>query len=171
MESGVGLQERLGQLQEATVVRSRELNELIVPLLDDQVFYMATGLRELGDDPAPLEVRGAEVEVMYQQALSAVDARGNLAGSLIADVVVQDDLELVETLEERFRAATAGTFRALDTIGDRAPRQLQADPGRDLRAGSRARTARSRSAGSTSPNSGTSSATSPATNPSPTRSR
>lgn len=125
VESGVVLQERLGQLQEATVVRSRELNELIVPLLDDQVFYMATGLRELDDDPAPLEVRGAEVEVMYQQALSAVDARGNLAGSLIADVVVQDDLELVETLEERFRAATAGTFRALDTIGDRAPRQLQ----------------------------------------------
>ena len=125
VESGVVLQERLGQLQEATVVRSRELNELIVPLLDDQVFFMATGLRELGDDPAPLEVRGAEVEVMYQQALSAVDARGNLAGSLIADVVVQDDLELVETLEERFRAATAGTFRALDTIGDRAPRQLR----------------------------------------------
>ena len=51
-----------GQLQEATVVQSRELNELIVPLLDDQVFFMATGLRELGDDPAPLEVRGAEVE-------------------------------------------------------------------------------------------------------------
>ena len=47
-------------------------------------------------------------------ALSAIDARGNLAGSLISDVVVQDDLELVETLEERFRAATAGTFRALE---------------------------------------------------------
>ena len=125
VESGVVLQERLGQLQEETVVRSRELNELIGPLLDDQVFYMATGLRELDDDPAPDEVRGAEVEVLYLQALSAVDARGNLAGSLIADVVVQDDLELVGTLEERFRAATAGTFRALDTIGDRAPRQLQ----------------------------------------------
>ena len=124
VESGVVLQERLGQLQEQTVVRSRELNELIGPLLDDQVFYLATGLRELDDDPAPVEVRGAEVEILYQHALSAVDARGNLAGSLIADVVVQDDLELVETLEERFRAATTGTFRALDTIGDRAPRQL-----------------------------------------------
>ena len=125
VESGVALQERLSLLQEQTVVRSRELNELIGPLLDDHVFYMATGLRELEDDPAPIEVRGSETEVIYLQALSTIDARGNLAGSLISDVVVQDDLELVETLEERFRAATAGTFRALDTLGDRAPRQLR----------------------------------------------
>ena len=125
VENGVVLQERLGQLQEATVVRSRELNELVRPLLDDQVFFMATGLRELADDPAAEAVRGAEAEVLYLNALNAVDSRGNLAGSLIADVVVQDDLELVETLEERFRAATAGTFRALDTIGDRAPRALR----------------------------------------------
>ena len=125
VESGAALQERLGQLQEATVERSRELNELIGPLLDDQVFYMATGLRTLEDDPAPIEVRGSETEVIYLQALSTIDARGNLAGSLISDVVVQDDLELVETLDERFRAATAGTFRALDTLGDRAPRQLR----------------------------------------------
>ena len=125
VESGVALQERLSQLREATAVRSRELNELIGPLLDDQVFYMATGLRELADDPAPIEVRGSETEVIYLQALSAIDARGNLAGSLISDVVVQDDLELVETLDERFRAATAGTFRALDTLGDRAPQRLR----------------------------------------------
>ena len=125
VESGAALQERLGQLQEATVERSRELNELIGPLLDDQVFYLATGLRTLEDDPAPIEVRGSETEVIHLQALSTIDARGNLAGSLISDVAVQDDLELVETLDERFRAATAGTFRALDTLGDRAPRQLR----------------------------------------------
>ena len=125
VESGAALQERLGQLQEATVERSRELNELIGPLLDDQVFYLATGLRTLEDDPAPIEVRGSETEVIHLQALSTIDARGNLAGSLISDVAVQDDLELVETLDERFRAAAAGTFRALDTLGDRAPRQLR----------------------------------------------
>ena len=125
VEDGVALQERLDQLQDATVARSRELNELIGPLLDDQVFYMATGLRALEDEPAPIEVRGSETEVIHLQALSAIDARGNLAGSLISDVVVQDDLELVETLEERFQAATAGTFRALDTLGERAPRRLR----------------------------------------------
>ena len=125
VEQGVVFQERLGQLQEEATVRSRELNELIGPLLDDQVFYMATGLRELEDDPVPIETRGSETEVIYLQALSAIDARGNLAGSLISDVVVQDDLELVETLEERFRAATAGTFRALDTLGDRTPGELR----------------------------------------------
>ena len=125
VELGVALQEQLNQLQDQATLRSRELNEQVGPLLDDQVFYMATGLRELADDPAPIEVRGAETEVISLHALSAVDARGNLAGSLISDVVVQDDLELVETLEERFRAATAGTFRALDTLGERAPRQLR----------------------------------------------
>lgn len=125
VEDGVVFQERLTGLQEETVVVSRELNELIGPLLDDQVFYMATGLRSLEDEPAPIEVRASETEVIYLQALSAIDARGNLASSLISDVVVQDDLELVETLEERFRAATAGTFRAVRSLGDRSPRRLQ----------------------------------------------
>ena len=125
VESGVALQERLTQLQEETAETGRELNELIGPLLDDQVFFMATGLRSLEDAPAPIEVRGSEAEVIHLQALSTIDARGNLAGSLISDVVVQDDLELVETLEERFRAATAGTFRAFDTLGNRAPARLR----------------------------------------------
>ena len=125
VEDGVVFQERLARLQEETVVVSRDLNELIGPLLDDQVFYMATGLRNLEDEPAPIEVRASEQEVIYLQALSAIDARGNLASSLISDVVVQDDLELVETLEERFRAATAGTFRAVQSLGDRSPRRLQ----------------------------------------------
>ena len=125
VEDGVVYQERLARLQEESVVVSRDLNELIGPLLDDQVFYMATGLRNLEDEPAPIEVRASETEVIHLQALSAIDARGNLASSLISDVVVQDDLELVETLEERFRAATAGTFRAVQSLGDRSPRPLQ----------------------------------------------
>ena len=125
VENGVALQERLGQLQDEATTRNRELNELIRPLLDDQVFYMATGLRALDDAPAPILIRASEAEVIYLQALGAVDARGNLASSLISDVVVQDDLELVETLDERFRAATTGTFRALDTLGERAPARLR----------------------------------------------
>ena len=125
VENGVALQERLNQLQDEATTRNRELNELIRPLLDDQVFYMATGLRALDDAPAPIMIRASEAEVIYLQALGAVDARGNLASSLISDVVVQDDLELVETLDERFRAATTGTFRALDTLGERAPARLR----------------------------------------------
>ena len=121
VDAGVGLQDELVRIRDEAVTRGRELNELVGPPLDDQVFFMATGLRELDDAPAPLEVRGSESEVMQFQALSVVDSRGNLAVSLVTDVVVQEDLELVATLEERFRAATTGAARALETLGGRAP--------------------------------------------------
>lgn len=121
VNSGIAMQEELEQIRERAVVRGRELNELVGPPLDDQVFFMATGLRELEDAPAPVAVRGSEAEVILFQALSVIDSRGNLAVSLVTDVVVQDDLELVQTLEERFRAATTGAAQALATIGDRAP--------------------------------------------------
>ena len=125
VETGVTLQEALARIQERATVRSRELNEIVGPPLDDQVFYMATGLRELDDEPAPVSVRGSEDEVLRFQALNVLDSRGNLAISLLTDVAVQDDLELVETLEERFRAATASAARALAALGDRAPAGLE----------------------------------------------
>ena len=124
VDAGVVLLEELQAIQERAAILGARLNEQVAPPLDDQVFYLVTGLRELDDSPAPIAVRSAEHEVIRLEALSVLESKGNLAVSLLNDVAVQDDLEFVGTLEERFRAATTASASALATLGEQAPSGL-----------------------------------------------
>ena len=125
VDTAVVLADRLDAVQARAVELLVQLNEQVGPPLDDQIFYMATGLRELDDEPAPVAVRASVAEVMRHEALSSIWSRGNIAVSLLTDVATQDDLELLETIEERFRAATGGAAQSLTALGDRAPAGLQ----------------------------------------------
>ncbi len=118
VNESIALQESLREIQEQNALLARQWNEEVRPPLDDQIFYMATGLRNLDDSPAPLFQRGAEAELVRLQALSTLESRGNVALGLISDAVVQPDPQLISTVEERFWAATTEAGSAFDVIGD-----------------------------------------------------
>ncbi len=125
VDASTAMQQSLDELQLVSVERVRELNEIIVPPLDDQYFFMATGLRELDDDtPASILVRGSAAAIARFRALSTVQASGNFAAGLLSEVIVQDDPGLVATLEERFQAVTAGARRAMESLGADTPAGL-----------------------------------------------
>ncbi len=114
----VALQQSLFRIQDRAAVLGRQWNEEVRPPLDDQLFYMATGLRELDDTPVPIEERGSEDELLRLQALSNLESRGAIALRLISDVVVQNDPQLISTIEERFWAATTEAESSFGTLGD-----------------------------------------------------
>ena len=124
VDASTSMQQSLDELQLVSVERVRELNEIIVPPLDDQYFFMATGLRELDDTPASILVRGSAAAIARFRALSTVQASGNFAAGLLSEVIVQDDPGLVATLEERFQAVTAGARRAMESLGADTPAGL-----------------------------------------------
>ena len=124
VDASTGLQEMLDTVQEQAVERVRELNEIIGPPIDDQYFFMATGLRELDDEPASILIRGSEAEISRYRALSVIQSGSNLAASLISEVAVQDDSDLVRTLEERFDSGISGARREMARLGNEVPRGL-----------------------------------------------
>ena len=124
VDASTSLQEALDAVQERAVERVRELNEIIGPPIDDQYFFMATGLRELDDQPASILIRGSEAEISRYRALSVIQSGSNLAGSLISEVAVQDDPDLVRTLEERFASGISGARREMARLGNDVPRGL-----------------------------------------------
>ena len=124
VDASTGLQEMLDAVQEQAVERVRELNEIIGPPIDDQYFFMATGLRELDDEPASILIRGSEAEISRYRALSVIQSGANLAASLISEVAVQDDPDLVRTLEERFDSGISGARREMARLGNEVPRGL-----------------------------------------------
>lgn len=124
VDASTSLQGTLDAVQERAVERVRELNEIIGPPIDDQYFFMATGLRELDDQPASILIRGSEAEISRYRALSVIQSGSNLAGSLISEVAVQDDADLVRTLEERFASGISGARREMARLGNEVPRGL-----------------------------------------------
>lgn len=130
VDASTSLQEALDAVQERAVERVRELNEIIGPPIDDQYFFMATGLRELDDQPASILIRGSEAEISRYRALSVIQSGSNLAGSLISEVAVQDDPDLVRTLEERFASGISGARREMARLGNEVPRGLARAIGR-----------------------------------------
>ncbi len=124
VNTSVALQEKEEAIRERAAVLTQRLSQVSGAPLDDQLFYMATGLRNLDDSPAPPAVRGSEAEVRQIAALGVLDSRASLALSLLNDATVLRDFARLDTVEEQFVAATDAVERALATLGPRAPPQL-----------------------------------------------
>ena len=100
------------QLQEVTL--AAEL--LLATEIDDQAFFMATGLRELTDQPAPTAARTAPSELDHFSGLMTYQATQNVVSVLIQRALTQDDPGLLQTNRERVTAAMSGLQAALGDL-------------------------------------------------------
>ena len=93
-----------------------EAEVLLVTALDDQEFFIATGLRELDDQPAPLSVRNSPAELDHHRGLLNYQAAQSVVSVLVQRALTQDDPGLLQTNRERVTAAMADLERALDDL-------------------------------------------------------
>ena len=89
---------------------------LLVAEIDDQEFFMATGLRELTDQPAPVSARNAPSELDHYRGLLEYQSTQNEVSLLIQRGLTQDDPGLLQTNRERVTAAMSGLGAALDEL-------------------------------------------------------
>lgn len=89
---------------------------LLVAEIDDQEFFMATGLRELTDQPAPVSARNAPAELDHYRGLLEYQSTQNEVSLLIQRALTQDDPGLLQTNRERVTAAMGGLEAALNEL-------------------------------------------------------
>lgn len=100
-----------------TAVRS-ELNGILTPLIDEQIFYTITGHRVLGETAAP-QAEHFSVEEFYRYYhLGLLQTNANIATELLANSYVVSDASLVEPLKERFESAQSRIERSLFALLD-----------------------------------------------------
>ena len=93
-----------------------ELDRIIVPALDDQLFYTMTGFRELGGTSAPRDVHFSEPQLARFRYLSELQTDANVSTQLLATAFTLSDASLVEPLRERFEAAARHIERNLASL-------------------------------------------------------
>ena len=120
IESGVlesfELAERSQALQlELTDLRA-QLESIIVPALDDQLFYTITGYRGLDDPAAPRDVHFSQAELARYRYLAEIQADSNIASQLLASAFTVSHASLIEPLRERFESAAGHIERNLSAL-------------------------------------------------------
>ena len=90
-----------------------QLDGLVVPAIDDQLFYTMTGYRDLGDPGAPRDVHFSEAEVARFRYLTELQSEAIIATQLLASAFNLSDVALIEPLRERFESAAAHIERNL----------------------------------------------------------
>ena len=108
-------EQRAVQQADLVELRSR-VSEVLVPALDDQLFYTLTGHSDLASEPAPRSEHFSEAEVTRYRRLAELEADANITSDLLASAFTLSDESLLEPLRERFEAAAGRVDRNLSTL-------------------------------------------------------
>ena len=96
----------------------RRLEVSLVEALDDQLFYVSTGYRDIDQPPDPRSVHTAAQEVDYYRLLSELQVDGNIATGLLGNAFTVSEATSLEPLRERFEAAIGRIRLNLDSFED-----------------------------------------------------
>ncbi len=80
------------------------VNDLVIPAIDDQIFYVVTGYRDAQAEPAPLDQHLSLDEVNTYQRLGELQSDATLASQILASAFALGSAAEVQPLRERFQA-------------------------------------------------------------------
>ncbi len=98
---------------------NRRIEQHIVTLIDDQEFYLVEGLRQLQDQPSPINERASEAELTYSRDLTTLNHQANLAVLLLGNALALSDRGLLPPLRERFHSAEQNFRHAYEQMSAR----------------------------------------------------
>jgi signal transduction histidine kinase len=105
-------------LQEEMTALRAELEQVLIPAVDDELFYMITGRSELGAFISPYAVHFSEAEFGIYRHLTALQAETNIALQRLSSVFGIFDPALVEAQEERFESSIASIDRNMAALNN-----------------------------------------------------
>ncbi len=93
-----------------------QVSTVLIPAIDDQLFYTLTGYSDLDAPPVPRSEHFSEAEVFRYRRLAELEADANIASDLLATAFTLSDKTLLEPLRERFEAAASRIDRNLAAL-------------------------------------------------------
>ena len=99
--------------QDLTALQAR-LEGILIPALDDQLFYMMKGYTSLDSPPVPVEDSFTGDEIIEYRRISELRGALSIAAQVLASAFTVSEPELVEPLRERFEAEFAA-FRGAES--------------------------------------------------------
>ena len=109
------IDQRAAQQGELAGLRN-QVSAVLVPAIDNQLFYTLTGYTGLDDAPVARSEHFSEAEVFRYRRLAELEADANIASDLLATGFTLTDERLLEPLRERFEVAASRMQRNLASL-------------------------------------------------------
>ncbi len=103
--------------QEELVALQFKLESILAEAIDDQIFYVLTGFRILGQPAVPRAQHASDSEIDRYRHLSELQSDTTLATQLLANAFNVSEEPLLEPLRERFEATASRINLSLDGLG------------------------------------------------------
>ncbi len=94
------------------------LDRIIVPAIDDHLFYTRTGYRELGEPRSPPSEHLSANELAHLRYLSGLQENATIAVQLLASASTVSEAALIEPMRERFESSAGHIKRSLYGLSD-----------------------------------------------------
>ncbi len=107
------LDQRSEEMREELAKLRSDLDRIVGPAIDDQLFYTMTGYGTLGEWPSSRAKHFSEEEFGRYRNLAEIQADGNIAIQLLSNAFNLSDASSIEPLRERFEAANGRIERSL----------------------------------------------------------
>ena len=102
---------------ELTTLRN-QIDDIMVPTVDNQLFYTMTGYRNLDDAPDARNMHFSEAELARYRNLAGLHADATTANQILESAFSISSAPLIEPLRERFESATGSMERNLAALYD-----------------------------------------------------
>ena len=112
------LNKQADDLLEDMVALRAELESVLIPAVDDELFYIMTGRTELNGLVAAYPIHFSEEQFGTYRYLLSLQADTNIGLQQLSSVFSIFDPTLVEAQEERFESSIASIERNLNALGD-----------------------------------------------------
>jgi len=126
------IKDSLNVLVEELGAINRRLERDIGAAIDDQGFFLGTGLRGIADAPVPSAQRGSEEELAYYRDLIEINDQTTLAGLLLGEALVLTNRDFLGPLEERFQSAAQNIVRVGGRLETRPDKEALVEDARRL---------------------------------------
>ena len=90
----------------------RAVGDILLPMIDDQILFLATGYRTLDGAPATPDERASYRELSRYRNLLTLSAQSSLAASLLGQGLEVTDSDIIRPLREQFDAVARNLERA-----------------------------------------------------------
>ena len=111
------LSDRSEELRAQLIEVENAITRILVPAIDDQLFYTMLGYRNLNEAPDPREQHFSNAELNNFRHLSELQKNATIQIQLLASAFNNSDAALLEPLRERFEADVAKTDQHLAALG------------------------------------------------------
>ena len=111
------LSDRSEELRAQLIEVENAITRILVPAIDDQLFYTMLGYRNLNEAPDPREQHFSNAELNNFRHLSELQKNATIQIQLLASAFNNSDAALLEPLRERFEADVAKTDQNLAALG------------------------------------------------------